>query len=427
MLTNVAFDSYRDQASALRVLPSSLNQKDLNTLSKIFDLDDIDLEIIRLVEKKERVQAKEIALHIFLSRDASRKRAIKLTKKEILKAVRAKARSPGAIQQPFDFYLSAEVYSILSEIKALDLVDFSHSSLLKFQGTENFAYLKKNQSLEEKIRSFSVTRRDVFFLVVTLEQATSTLIAKELGNYSQAVRYHLEWLRANKWIERSSFLTNPNAYHYFLNTKIDRQIVESIVNADRYKLKQKKQMNSEQKILFEQEIPKLNAVDKDLLIEICNHPGLLSNELGDNISCSMQTKNKHLNKLIKVKLARREKDLDFQGIRYYYYPALSLTAEIVERCLALPIYVTTNQNDITKKTNMNDPNSSSTLSNYPSDTQPLSTVPDLFSRLNYINEEERKIEEEEKKIQKRRSKIEKLKQEMISKGGEEAEKFFSRR
>ena len=71
MLTSLACDSYRDQRFRLRVLSSSFDQKDLNILSKIFDLDDIDCEIIRLVKNKSGVQAKEIALHIYLSRYAS--------------------------------------------------------------------------------------------------------------------------------------------------------------------------------------------------------------------------------------------------------------------------------------------------------------------------------------------------------------------
>ena len=56
MLTSLACDSYRDQRFRLRVLSSSFDQKDLNILSKIFDLDDIDCEIIRLVKNKSGVQ-----------------------------------------------------------------------------------------------------------------------------------------------------------------------------------------------------------------------------------------------------------------------------------------------------------------------------------------------------------------------------------
>ena len=419
MLTSLASDSYRDQCFRLRVLSSSLNPEDLNILSKIFDLDDIDREIVRLVDSKSRVQAKEIALHIYLSRDASRKRAIKLTEKEILEMVQAKARSSGAIY----FRLSSKIHSIISEIKELGLLNFSSKSFLESQSSKNFAYLRKNQSLEEKIHSFPTTRRNVFFQVVILKQATSPLIAERLGDITpQAIRYHLEWLRRDRWIDRKEFSTTPNAYYYFINPDIDRQIVESIIDEDRHQFKLKKQMNNEQHDLFREEIPKLNAVDIDLLAEICHKPGSLSSELGRKLSCAVRTINKHLKKLIEVKLATREKDSDFEGVRYCYYPASSLTVEKIERFSALPISMKTNQNNITEETGMND----STLSD-PLDSPATVKITDLFSILNHIDEEEKSIEEEERKIQERRSNIEKLKQEMIEQGGEPAAKFFSRR
>ena len=419
MLTSLASDSLRDQRFRLRVLSSSLNREVLNILSKIFDLDDIDREIICLVDSKCRVQAKEIALHIYLSRDASRRRAIKLTEKEILEMVQAKVRNPGVIY----FRLSSKIHSIISEIKELNLVNFSRKSFLKSQSSNNFTYLKRNQSLEEKIRSFRGTRRDVFFLVVILKQATSPLIAEKLGIFPQAVRYHLEWLRRERWLERSEFSTTPKvSYYYFVNSEIDRQIVESIIDEDRHQFKLTKQMNNEQDKLFQEEVPKLNAVDIDLLIEICHKPGSLSSELGKKLSRTTQTINRHLKKLIKAELAIREKDSNFEGVRYYYYPASSLTIEKIEHFSPLPISEKTDQNNITEETNMND----LTLSNS-SDSQARVAVPDLFSILNHIEEEERNIEEEERKIQDRRSNIEKLKQEMIEQGGEPAEKFFSRR
>lgn len=403
-------------------MSSSFNQEDLKLLSKIFDLDDIDCEIIRLVDRKSGVQAKEIALHIYLSRDASRRRAIKLTQKELLEAVQVKEKSLSVIC----FYLSSEIHSILVKIRALDSLDFSNKSFLESQNSEKFAYLRKNQSLEEKISNFPSTRRAVFSLVVTLKQSTSPIIASKLGIFPQAVRYHLEWLRGQNWILRNQLQDNPTAYYYFLNPEIDRQIVESIICADKYGAKPIKHMNSEHNILFKQEIPKLNNVDKDLLIEICNNPGLLLKELGKDLSCSIQTKKRYLKKLINIELVIRKKDSNFAGLRYYYYPAPGLTIKTLKYFLGLPISAKIHNSNFTEKTNMNDLNDLS-VSDVQQDYQSSSDIIDWLSKLNYIDEQEKEIEEEERKIQERKCKIQELKQELIGKGGKEAEKFFSRR
>ena len=419
MLTNLAFDSCRDQASDWLVLSSSLDRKILKLLSEIFDLDDIDCEIICLIDCKPGIQAKEIALNIYLSRDASRKRAIKLTKKEILKAVRAKERSPGAIQQPFNFYLSSKFCSILPKIKTSDSLRYLHKFALEFS-SEKFAYLaKKKYSLEEKINHFPSTRRNVFFLVATLKQATSPLIADKLGIFPQAVRYHLEWLRKDNWIDRCEFTDNPNAYYYFLNTEIDHQLIKSMINPDLDRLESNKKKNNDNIALFEQEIPKLDAEYIELITEICNNPGSSAKNIQSSVSRERAEIGELLRKLTKMQLTVREKDPNFQGVKYLYYPASGLTINTIKQFSSSLISTNINENINMKNLNINGSTSTSS-----SMTKSSFDMADCFAKLNYIAEQEKQIEQEEKKIQKRKNEIEKIKQEMISRGGKEVERFF---
>lgn len=413
MLTSLASDSPRNQRFGLRVLSSSL-RKNLKQLSKMFDLDEIDCEIICLVKDKFRVQAKEIALHIYLSRDAARRRAIKLTEKELLETVQAKAKSPGVIY----FRLSSKIKSIFVDRKKPSSVDFSDKSFMKSQSIKDFPELKKNQSFKEKIGSFSDTRRNVFSLVVSLEQATSPLIADKLGIYPQAVRYHLECLRKDKWIERSEYTDNSKAYDYFLHPNIECQIDKSILINTLNKLNSDSvtKMNE----VFEQEISKLRLLDINLLASICHNPGLTLKKLSDSMPGSEATKHRIAANLIDVGLVTRKKDSNCSTIRYFYFPTLMLTIDIVERYSKFPVHIEKTSNFIEDKSITEQKILVS------ANPQSSSSIIDLFSTLNYIQEQEQKIKEEEKKIQELKSHVKKLKEEMIANGGKEAEKFFSR-
>ena len=235
----------------------------------------------------------------------------------------------------------------------------------------------------------------------------------------------MDWLRKYGWIDRNKFPDNPNSFYYFLHPQINRQIVESVLSPDFYKLSQTKNMSSEISKFFKEEISKLNAVDINLLTNICSKPRLLSTELGKNLSCAIQTKNKHLKKLVDVQLVTREKDPDFEGTRYHYYPANDLNIDILQKFLKIPISIKREFDEEIEVDNSSGSTSVNKTNCIQKDSAISPEANNIFLKLNQIEAEKQEIEGLQKKIEERKRKMEELKEEMILTGGEEAKKYFS--
>lgn len=165
------------------------------------NLDQIDSKLLFYIEKFLEISAYELSLKVFLSRDAVRRRLIKLKEQNIL-IYQKKPDKNGILTHYF---------SLAPNIN----INLVHQSV---------ANPKENFCLDRYLSNLSNKQLQVLAILVFADQKISSTDISKLAELKPSTcRSILAKLCKDKIVKRSVRKDNPNFFNYYLSNRISKQ------------------------------------------------------------------------------------------------------------------------------------------------------------------------------------------------------------
>ena len=358
-------------------------------------LDEINSKLLEVLHNVNHASSYELGERLFISSDAIRKRLNRLKEAGILVCEKKPSSKPSP---------ATNFFSLKSDWQEIKPFIFA-----------NHNYFKR------ELKALSQNALLALYVVAKKPNSTSAEISPVFTDIitPQAVRHHLYRLLAKGLIERVKLNKIDNwFYHYRLTDDLNSNIILAEIESRQIEF-----INHFMNILNHKheetkpEDPRVESLSpfQREILEHINENSEKGLSMSDLVNLTGKDNlHYHMNKILEKSLVRREQDPDWYCPRHIYYPIAESTNYSADKSFS-----NTDKNQPMPEANFNNEDSltlsnGSAFSNSSSDAKQNSKLSpeatNCFSKLNQYKEMKKKLKQ--------------LEQEIISLGGEEAEKFI---